>query len=157
VAVDTKIIRTISAATPIQQRLATNFLGEIAVTKVVLRAMEKGWTPFRPMIECRCDLVLDDGFKLHRVQVKYAGRKYPKHASGVIGVGLKKWRVGGRRSVEQYTAAEIDALLVYVRRTDQILWFGPEVFEKRTALYIRLEPTRNGQQKGCVMATNYVW
>jgi hypothetical protein len=157
VAVDTNNIRTITATTPLQQRLATNFLGEIAVAKVVLRAMEKGWTPFRPLMECRCDLILDDGFKLHRVQVKYAGAKSPKSASGVIPVGLKKWRTDGRPPLLYYTAAEIDAVLVYVRAIDQLLWFGPEVFERRRQLSIRVEPTRNGQQKGCLMAANYVW
>jgi PD-(D/E)XK nuclease superfamily protein len=147
---------TILVAPPVQERLRTNFLGEIAIAKVVLRAMEKGITPSRPLMECRYDLILDDG-KPHRVQVKYAGGKSPKQASGVIPVGLKKWRTDGRPPIRHYTASEIDAVLVYVRATDQILWFGPEVFEGRMALYIRIEPTRNGQEKGCLMAADYVW
>jgi hypothetical protein len=140
-----------------QERLATNFLGEFAIAKVVLRAMEKGIIPSRPLLQCRYDLVLDDGSKQQRVQVKYADGKSPKQASGVIPVGLKKWRTDGRPPIWYYTAAEIDAVLVYVRAIDQILWFGPEVFEKRTMLHIRLEPARNGQQLGCLMAADYVW
>jgi hypothetical protein len=147
----------ISSAPEGQKRLATNFRGEFAVAKVVLRALEKGLIPCRPLVECRYDLILDDGFKLHRVQVKYAGGKSPKQASGVIPVGLKKWRTDGRLPLLHYTATEIDALLVYVRKLDQILWFGPEVFENRTMLHIRIEPSRNGQQKGCLMAADYVW
>ncbi len=147
---------TITAATWPQGRLRTNFLGEFAIAKVVLRAIEKGVTPSRPLIECRYDLILDDG-KPHRVQVKYAGGKAPKQASGVVPVGLKKWRTDGRPPIRYYTAEEIDAVVVYLPVTDQILWLGPEVFEGRTMLHVRLEPTRNGQEKGCLMAAEYVW
>src|SRR5438132_1694866 len=98
---------TITAIPEIQKRLATNFLGEIAVAKVVLRAMEKGWTPCKPLVECRYDLILDDGLKPYRVQVKYAGGNSPKQASGAIPVGLKKWRTDGRPPLMYYTAEEI--------------------------------------------------
>jgi hypothetical protein len=108
-------------------------------------------------VECRYNLILDDGLKPHRVQVKYAGGKAPPQASGVIPVSLKKWRPGGRPSLDFYSAAEIDALVVYVRKIDQVLWFGPAVFEGRRRLHIRVETARNGQQKGCLMAADYVW
>jgi len=138
-------------------RLATNFLGELAVAKVFVRATEKGFATSRPMIECRYDLILDDHRKLYRVQVKYAGGKSPKQASGVVPVGLKKWRTDGRPPLWCYTAEEIDAVPVYVPKIGQILWFGPEVFEGRTVLHIRIEPARNGQKKGCLIASDYVW
>jgi len=138
-------------------RLATNFLGELAIAKVVVRAMEKGIIPSRPMMECRYDLILDDHFKRDRVQVKYGGAKSPKQASGVIPVGLRKMRTDGRPPILYYTAEEIEAVLVYVPKIEKILWFGPEVFEGRTFLHIRLEPARNGQTKGCLMAADYVW
>src|SRR5262245_23471628 len=119
-----------------QSRFATNFLGEIAVAKVILRVIEKGWTACKPIIECRYDLILDDGLKLYRVQVKYADGKSPKQVSGVVPVGLKKWRSDGRPPILCYTAAEIDAVLVYVPKIDKLLWFGPEVFEEKTMLHI---------------------
>src|SRR5947208_13718269 len=103
----------------------TNRLGEIAVAKVVLRALETGVVISRPMIECRYDLVLDDGLKLYRTQVKYAGGSPPKQCQGVVQVGLRKWRNDGRAVIPYYTAKEIDLLLVYVRKIDKILWFGP--------------------------------
>jgi hypothetical protein len=148
---------TTTAAIQARKRLATNFLGEFAIAKVVLRAIEKGVTASRPMMECRYDLILDDGLKLYRVQVKYAGGKPRRHVSGAIAVGLKKWRTDGRPPIWFYTAAEIDAVLVYVRKIDQLLWFGPEVFEGRRVLQIRLEPSRNGQHKGRLMADDYIW
>jgi hypothetical protein len=142
---------------PPQDPLATNRLGEIAVTKVLLRALEKGVVILKPTIECRYDLVIDDGLKLYRAQVKYAGGACPKQCQGAVTVGLSKWRNGGRSVTLYYTASEIDVILVYVRAIDKILWFGPEVFEGRTKLHIRLEPSRNNQRKGCLMAADYIW
>lgn len=138
-------------------RLATNRLGAMAVNKVWQRVIEKGWDLFAPVMESWVDLVLDDGLKLYRAQVKYAGGASPKQCQGVVVVGLRKWRNDGRKCIPCYTAAEIDALLVYVRKLDRILWFGPEVFDGRRFLQIRLEPTRNNQKKGCLMAADYLW
>jgi|SRR5262245_24010624 len=140
-----------------KDRLRTNRLGAIAVAKVVLRALEKGVAVFEPVIECRYDLILDDGFKLHRTQVKYAGGSSPKHCQGMVPLGLRKWRNDGRALIPYYTASEIDLLLVYVRRIDKILWFGPEVFDRRRNLFIRIEPSKNNQVKGCLMAEDYIW
>lgn len=137
--------------------LATNLLGEYAIAKVLLRAIEKGIAVFKPIVECRVDLVLDDGFKLYRAQVKYAGRASPKQCRGAVPLGLRKWRNGGRSVTFCYTTSEIDVLLVYVRKIDKILWLGPEIFNGRQNLQIRLEPSRNNQQKGCLMAADYVW
>ena len=140
-----------------KNRLATNLLGEYAVAKVLLRAIEKRIDVFRPVIECRYDLVLDDRLKLYRTQVKYAGGASPKQCQGIVPVGLSKWRNDGRAAIPCYTAAEIDLLLVYVRKIDKILWFGPEVFDGRSKLFIRITPTRNNQTKGCLMASDYIW
>jgi hypothetical protein len=138
-------------------RLATNFRGEYAVARILLRCLEKGFTLSRPTVECRYDLILDDGLKLYRTQVKYAGGMSPKNCQGVVPLRLEKWRNQGRTSIPCYTADEIDLLLVYVRKIDRILWFGPEVFEGRRVLYIRLEPSRNNQKKGCLLASDFVW
>jgi hypothetical protein len=138
-------------------RFATNRLGELAIAKVLLRAIEKGVTLSRPTIECRYDLILDDGLKLYRTQVKYAGGSSLKHGQGVVWVGLRKWRTDGRKPIPYYTTAEIDLLLVYVRKIDRILWFGPEVFDGRRNLHIRVEPCLNNQVKGCLMADRYIW
>lgn len=138
-------------------RLATNRLGAYAVAKVLQRAIEKDVVVLTPAVECRYDLVLDDGLKLYRTQVKYAGGSSPKHCQGVVPLGLRKWRNDGRAVIPYYTTEEIDLLLVYVRKIDKILWFGPEVFDRRKNLFIRIEPTRNNQVKGCLMAADYVW
>src|SRR5262245_27649955 len=98
----------------VKDRLYTNRLGEYAIAKVFTRAVEKGVASSRPMIECRYDLVLDDGLRLYRTQVKYAGGRSPKQCQGVVPVGLRKWRNDGRKAIPFYTRDEIDLLLVYV-------------------------------------------
>src|SRR5438067_4874099 len=108
--------------------LTTNRLGQIALLKVELRALEKGIVVSKPTIECRCDLVLDDGERLHRAQLKYAGSTGWTGHGGVVPVGLRKWRNLGRRVLPFYRAHEIDLLLVYVRKIDQVLCFGPDIF-----------------------------
>ncbi len=138
-------------------RLRTNFLGEIACAKVELRALEKGFTVFRSIVECRYDRIIDDGRKLWRTQIKYANQRCPSHVTGAFELGLRKWRGNGRKTLPSYTTDEIDLLLVFVPRIDQILWFGPEVFAGRSRLQIRFEPTKNNQKKGCLMALDYVW
>jgi len=137
--------------------LSTYFLGEYVITKTIQRAIEKRINVLRPIIECRYDLVLDDGLSLFRTQVKYAGRSSPKTCKGVVPVNLNKWRNGGRRGSRCYTSAEIDLLLVYVRKIDKILRFGPEIFEGKGVLFIRIEPTLNNQSNGCLLASDFVW
>ncbi len=46
------MVMMIAAISPNHERLTTNLLGELAVTKVFVRAIEKGWTVSRPMMEC---------------------------------------------------------------------------------------------------------
>jgi hypothetical protein len=131
--------------------LSTSFRGEIAVAKVILRALEKGIAVFRPIVECRYDLILDDGRRLYRAQVKY-GNGTSRLSQGAVTVGLHKWTIAGRHRSLYYTSEEIDVLLVYVPKTDRVLWFGPEVFDGRKKLQIRIAPARNNQARGCLMA-----
>jgi len=55
-------------------RYSTAQKGEIAMLRVLQRAVERGWLATRPTRDYRYDLVLDDGERVYRVQVKYAAR-----------------------------------------------------------------------------------
>jgi hypothetical protein len=138
-------------------RFSTNRLGQIAVAKVELRALELGYFIFKPTMECRYDLVLDDGIKLYRTQVKYAGAKPSKHVAGAITLSLRKWRQNGRKALLSYSRSEIDLLLVYLAVIDRILWFGPDQFDEKSYLQLRYAPSKNNQVKNCLMAQDYVW
>jgi hypothetical protein len=81
--------------TLLADRLRTNFLGALAIAKVEVRAIEKGVRLFKPIVECRCDLIVDDGKTLARTQVKYANCSPRPHAHGAISLSLRKWRTDG--------------------------------------------------------------
>jgi hypothetical protein len=137
--------------------LSTNRLGQLAILKVEERAIQLGLIVSKPTIECRYDLILDDGQRLYRVQVKYAGGQPWKGRAGVLCVGLQKWRGSARKRLPPYATSEIDALLVYLKSLDRILWIGPELFAGRRELQIRTAPAKNNQRKGCLFAEDYFW
>ena len=129
--------------------LTTEQKGQIALAKVMMEAARKGFLAFLPTSPVRYDLLLECERKFIRVQVKYADSKSP-NSQGAVRVDL-------RRRKRRYTKEEIDLLLVYVPQIDQVCCFGPEMFDNRFALQLRLEATRNGQKKGCLIARDHVW
>jgi hypothetical protein len=132
----------------------THQKGEIAQLKVMLRAAEKGVVLSRPVVESRYDFILDDGKKLERVQVKYADGRWA-NSQGSVRLCLKSWQ--GRKLRRTYGAHEVDALLVYVAQTDEVLRFETDTFCGRSGLTLRLKPARNGQVKGTLDAKDFVW
>jgi|SRR5581483_2035856 hypothetical protein len=123
--------------------------GEYAKLKIMLRAAELGFAVNLPTTEMRYDMVLEKDGRFMRAQVKYADG-VPGHASGSVPLAL-------HRRGKLYMDGEIDVLLVYLPKLDQICWFGPEVFHEKEVLYIRYEATKSGQTKGCLMAQDYLW
>ena len=51
----------------------------------------------------------------------------------------------------------MDALLVYLPRVDRVCFFPQEVSCGKSGLNTRLEPPRNGQSEGCVLAGKFFW
>lgn len=129
-------------------------LGEIAVYKVCLRAVQKNVIVSRPLGDFgRYDLIIDDGGKLYRCQVKYTTMK-PSAAAGSVEVDLRK---RNRTGVKLYSDTEIDLLLVYVPEADMICQFGPQDFNGKTSITIRLTPAKNKQSKNTKVALDHTW
>jgi hypothetical protein len=140
----------------IAMELGTNQKGMLAELKVRQRAMELGVTMSIPTdASARYDAILDDGQHLYRAQIKYCDRS--GGSNGAVQIELTSYHRSGKLASAGYTDKEIDVLLLYVPRLDKILWLGPEVFAGKHAIQIRLEPTKNGQTKGCLFATDYLW
>ncbi|HYY96271.1 MAG TPA: group I intron-associated PD-(D/E)XK endonuclease [Pyrinomonadaceae bacterium] len=133
---------------------STHQKGEIAQLKVQLRAAEKGVILSKPLIDMRYDFILDDGHRLERVQVKYAGGK-AQNSQGSVKVNLKSWE--GRKLRRRYCANEVDALLVYIPQIDKVLRFEAGFFCERESFIVRIQPAKNGQTKGTLRATDFVW
>jgi hypothetical protein len=51
----------------------------------------------------------------------------------------------------------VDALLVYVPQIDRVLRFEADFFCERASFTVRTEPARNGQIKGVLIATDFIW
>lgn len=130
--------------------------GDIAVLKVAMRALEKGWIPSRPIPEsARYDIVLDDGERLYRCQVKWADGS-PKNGGSVI-CQLTRHNGSGVNTNRKYHSGEVDAVLVYLPKLDVLCWLEPEDFEGKSGVSLRYEPTMNGQTSGCIMVQDRLW
>ena len=128
---------------------------EIAMLKVSLRALELGAVVSKPIFEGgRYDYVIETNGKLYRAQVKYADGNY-RRIRGAVYVNLRKQIKKNRN--HPYDESEIDVLLVYIPKMDKVCWFGPEVFNRRHNLSIRIAPAGNGQVRGCIAAADYLW
>ena len=125
---------------------------ELALLRELQRSVEKGWIASRPTRDCRYDLVLDDGERLLRVQVKYAGRQ-PCACRGMVPLDFTK---GGRRN-RTYLDHEIDAVVVYVAPVNVLVWLGPQHFYGRRVTHLRYAPTLSGQKIGCLLIDDLVW
>jgi hypothetical protein len=129
--------------------LSTDQRGQIAFLKVQLAAARRGAVVLVPTTPARYDLALHYEGRFYRAQVKYADCK-SQNAQGAVRLDL-------RRRKRCYTADEIDVVLVYVPQSDQVYWIRPELFDNKVGLQLRLQPTRNGQRAGCLMAGDCVW
>lgn len=128
---------------------------DIARLKVEMRALELGIICSRPVVEgTRYDCVLDTGIHLYRVQIKY-GNGTPSRSTGAVHVNLRK--VIGKEKNHPYLDNEIDALLIYIPKIDRICWFGPEIFNGKRSISIRIDTAKNSQTKRCFLAAEYLW
>jgi hypothetical protein len=130
----------------------TRHKGEIAELKVQLRATEKGYICSKPCMNgCRYDLIIDDGQKLHRVQVKYGGVSTNNSATSRV----KLYSSGRNGKNRTYKEDEIDAVVAYLPDVDKIVWLPRNIFETRNNIHIR---TRLGRQgKNVMYLDDYVW
>lgn len=135
--------------------VTSNWKGQLAVSKAEVRAMEKGLIPSRPLMDCRYDMIVDDGSKLWRVQVKYANGK-PSNTEGAV-IAKLSYETRGRRHVYTYHNNEIDALVVYIPKLDKLCWFPVELCEGKHTLSVRIKNTDNNQYRKVIYAHDYFW
>jgi hypothetical protein len=132
----------------------THQKGEIASCEVQRRAIEKGFIVSKPTTEARYDLLLDDGLKIHRVQVKYADAEGTDVDSTELDL-RKECRNNGKSKV--YTKDEIDLVLVYVPRIDNVICLGPELFHNRKTITVRFAPSGKYFGKKQHFANDLIW
>jgi hypothetical protein len=126
--------------------------GAIAEAAIALEATKLGIVVLRPLTEGRrYDLVFDIDHRLYRVQCKWAPRR-----GAVIDIHLATCRHTPRGYVYRtYSAEEIDAVAVYCEDLNTSYWLPIEEVAGTRAMYLRLQPTANGQRAEVNFAADY--
>lgn len=125
--------------------------GELAQLKVETKALEKGYIVSRPASVARYDIVVDDGVKLWRTQVKYADGKAANTDNSVL-ASLGATDRSGKAVV--YQANEVDAFAIYVPKVEEVLWFTAEQACGKGKLQIKLSGRR---QANSIWFEDYIW
>jgi hypothetical protein len=109
---------------------------EIAVLKVELRANEKGYHVSLPKNQSsRYDLIIDDGKKLYRTQVKYFDSKDIKPSGNVRSLRL---RFTGTQAGKMYSLKDIDLFLLYLPSKDAIVAVPSKKFNNKNSIRINI-------------------
>lgn len=135
-------------------KVNTNIKGQLAEAKAYLRAAELGYITCKPSFNTRYDMVLDDGKKLLRVQVKYGDAKY-SNSTGSIWVKL--CYEDRRKNVYTYQIHEVDGLIVYIPKIDKLCYFPPNIFCGKVKLSIRYQRAKSNVTMGIIFAEDFFW
>ena len=124
--------------------MTTDQKGAIAEAAIALAAMKLGVDAYRPLGEGgRCDLILDVGPRLLRVQCKWAAL-----ADEVLIVRcytFRRTRTGWKKTT--YSADEVDAIGAYCMELDRCFLIPIELVATRPTIQLRISPTRNNQRR----------
>lgn len=127
----------------------TKAVGEISEIAVVLRLMRAGYDVSRPFGDnARYDLVIDDGARLSRVQVKTARLR-----AGKIQFATSSSQLHRGRGRQHYRGA-CDLFAAYCPDLDAV-YLVPVDEVGVVECCLRFEPPRNGQRAGVRWARDY--
>ncbi|MEA2353088.1 MAG: hypothetical protein QOG41_1622 [Thermoleophilaceae bacterium] len=129
-----------------------NRIGAIAETAIAAEATRLGFGVYRPIVDGgRCDFLLEVRDRILRVQCKSASM-----GRGVIVVRARTCRRGPHGFVRGgYTPDEVDVIAAYCPRLKRCFAVPITTFGEGGTIYLRLDPTRNGQRAGLHFAEDY--
>jgi hypothetical protein len=130
--------------------------GDIVEHKVALRFLEDGYSVYKPISHnSRSDLVVEKSGKLERVQIKHAGIR-----NGVLICyccsSVYDSTAGCKRKPVRYTQDEVDVLIFYSSELNKYFKIKIEQVNG-DRLSLRVEPSRNNQTKGILLAKDFEW
>jgi hypothetical protein len=129
----------------------TKEIGNRSEINVMKYLIEAGHTISLPFGEnCRYDLILDDGDKLYRVQIKTARFKETH-----LIVPLRSTKSNKTSNTYRNYKDEVDLIIAYCHKLDKLYKFLPEIIDDNVQLVLRLEPTKNNQEKLVRWAIDY--
>ena len=121
--------------------MTTNQLGLLAEMRIVYECLKLRVGVARPLDDERYDLIIDLRPRLLGVQCKWAVRR----GDCVVIRCLTNRRGPNGFIRRQYQPGEIDAVAAYCEAVDGVYLLPPELSIGRTAVWLRLAPTRNNQ------------
>jgi len=74
-----------------------------------------------------------------------------------MAVTLGKADKSGKGRRKRYTKKEIDAIAVYLPCIDKVVWLPPELWEGKSAVWLRTSPPLNGQKVKIKFVNDYLW
>jgi PD-(D/E)XK nuclease superfamily protein len=121
--------------------LTTDQKGIVAEMKIAAVALAAGVGVAQPMGPERYDLIFDLGHTVIRVQCKWAFR-----LGEVVVIRPRRVRRGPNGFIHRpYLPGEIDAIVGYCAETEGCYYLPSELSVERTAVQLRLAPTKNNQ------------
>ena len=119
--------------------MSTNFTGNVAFMKCATKLVEKGFRVSLPLDNSSpYDLIMDDGSRLFRVQVKSGSFR-----EGVIRAKTTKLNKITKVSTK-YTKDEVDYFCIFCADTDGV-YLIPFSDDLPQILYLRVLPVKNNQ------------
>ena len=133
--------------------LTTDQKGAIAEAEIAAAAIGLGVGVSKPLSQQRYDLVFDIGSCLVRVQCKWAS-----FGRDVVIVRCRSSRRGRNGFIRRdYESSEIDAIAAFCGEL-RTLYFPPIAdFNRRSAIQLRLGPSRNNQRLGVNWADDFAF
>jgi hypothetical protein len=125
--------------------------GDLAVAKVQAHLIERGASVLLPLIEhAPFDLVAYADETFYLIQVKYRAA-----VKGAVVLHFRSTWVDRHGShVTPMSREEVDIVAIYCPGTGATYYLNPADF--RASLALRIEPPRNGQARGILMATDFL-
>lgn len=133
----------------------TKQVGEISEASILAELLKKGYSVSKPFGDNQhYDLIIDDGGKLLKAQCKTATLS---NGSLVCPITRTKgiWKKGEAHR-ETYSNNDVDIFLFYNQDLNKVYWVPFSlVANKKTAISLRIEKTKNNQTKGVFLADSF--
>lgn len=134
---------------------STYVKGQLANLEVQKRALLLGYHCCIPTVEARFDLVLVTNYgKMYRAQVKYVDSDKRGKTKGVVFLDLRK-QTRNEGDKKTYTQCEIDVILAFLPKMNEVLWLPPSVFHNSKGVSLRYSPSP--YERGGLNAHEFIW
>ena len=122
--------------------------GDIAEAFIAFTLKQNGFNVLLPWGEdVRYDIVAEKNGVFKRIQVKYVTPK-----NGVLEVAM---RSSNSHSIKPYSEKEVDVVAAFCSKQERAYFIPINKNSNKRVCKLRLEPTKNKQQKKVTMASEY--